>query len=203
MRNLIGELLLFKSPNTYYKWKKENRPIIALLETYFTKEDLEEFLETGKIGKFEEINRIEDFKKENRGKYLSFNIDRFGSIEAWDENSLYVYFSYLNFLKENYKSFKSFQSAFISFSFIFINKLSHSSERYDKIESLSKRVFPFIEWMDTQSGMYFYVTTILLNNLEHLKDAKMLKKFIDEANLHIEIFKNPDSVFKGISDSMS
>jgi len=38
---------------TYYKWKREKRPIISLLEKYFTKEDLVEFLETGKISKLE------------------------------------------------------------------------------------------------------------------------------------------------------
>ena len=31
------------SINTYYNWKKENRPIINLLDKYFSKEDLEEF----------------------------------------------------------------------------------------------------------------------------------------------------------------
>ncbi len=37
------------SRGTYYKWKKENRPIILLLEKYFKKDDLEEFLNTNKI----------------------------------------------------------------------------------------------------------------------------------------------------------
>lgn len=45
----------------YYKWKKEGRPIINLLEKYFTKEDLAEFLETGKIEKMENINYLADF----------------------------------------------------------------------------------------------------------------------------------------------
>jgi hypothetical protein len=45
--------LLDVSRNTYYVHKRENRPIVALLEKYFTKEDLEEFLETGKISRLE------------------------------------------------------------------------------------------------------------------------------------------------------
>lgn len=45
--------LLDVSRNTYYAHKRENRPIIALLEKYFSKKDLEEFLETGKISKLE------------------------------------------------------------------------------------------------------------------------------------------------------
>ena len=42
-----------KSVYNYYKDQKA-KPIIALLEKYFTQEDLEEFLETGEIGFLEE-----------------------------------------------------------------------------------------------------------------------------------------------------
>lgn len=45
------------SINTYYLWKKQGRPIIFLLEKYFTKEDLEEFLETGKVEKLENADK--------------------------------------------------------------------------------------------------------------------------------------------------
>jgi hypothetical protein len=45
--------LLDVSRNTYYVHKRENRPIVALLEKYFTKEELEEFLKSGKISRFE------------------------------------------------------------------------------------------------------------------------------------------------------
>ncbi len=56
---------LFKySPQTYFNHKKEKRPILELLEKYFTKDDIEEFLGTGKIQKFENITFIVN-------KYLS------------------------------------------------------------------------------------------------------------------------------------
>jgi hypothetical protein len=45
--------LLDISRNTYYVHKRENRPIVALLEKYFTKEELEEFLNSGKISRLE------------------------------------------------------------------------------------------------------------------------------------------------------
>ena len=47
------------SEGAYYKWKREKRPIILLLEKYFSKGELEEFLETGKIEKFEKIREFE------------------------------------------------------------------------------------------------------------------------------------------------
>lgn len=50
------------SANTYYNWKKEKRPVISLLEKYFTKEDLEEFLEYGTIERYE-FSYLKDFEK--------------------------------------------------------------------------------------------------------------------------------------------
>lgn len=41
------------SKNSYWNYKNQERPIIFLLEKYFKKEDLEEFLETGKISRLE------------------------------------------------------------------------------------------------------------------------------------------------------
>lgn len=41
--------------SSYYNWDKQNRPIILLLEKYFSKNELEEFIQTGKIEKLELI----------------------------------------------------------------------------------------------------------------------------------------------------
>lgn len=50
--------LFSASEGAYYKWKREKRPIIALLEKYHNKEELQEFLETGKIEKQELIKDL-------------------------------------------------------------------------------------------------------------------------------------------------
>lgn len=49
------------SVNTYYLWKKEGRPIISLLEKYFSKENLEEFLQTGNIQKLDSLVKLDSF----------------------------------------------------------------------------------------------------------------------------------------------
>jgi predicted flavoprotein YhiN len=57
---LMSELFGF-STQSYFNWKKEahtKRKIISLLEKYFTKEDLEEFLETGEIQKQELVKDL-------------------------------------------------------------------------------------------------------------------------------------------------
>ncbi len=45
--------LLNVSRNTYYVHKRENRPIVSLIEKYFTEDDLQEFLETGSVSKYD------------------------------------------------------------------------------------------------------------------------------------------------------
>lgn len=45
--------ILGVSKNSYWNYKKQNRPIMDLLERYFTEEDLDEFLKTGEMKKLE------------------------------------------------------------------------------------------------------------------------------------------------------
>jgi len=48
--------LLGVSKNSYWNYKKQERPIISFLEKYFSKEEIEEFLETGSMQKLEKKN---------------------------------------------------------------------------------------------------------------------------------------------------
>jgi len=69
MKDYICKLLGI-STASYYRWKEE-RPIISLLEKYFTKEELEEFLETGEITSFSKIHspvalRLEKLEEKQR-----------------------------------------------------------------------------------------------------------------------------------------
>lgn len=50
MKNEFVALCKF-TDRTYSNWKSENRPIIALIEKYFTKNDIKEFIDTGNINK--------------------------------------------------------------------------------------------------------------------------------------------------------
>jgi len=63
---------------SYYNWDKQGRPIISLLEKYFTKEDLEEFLESGVIERLET-----DKKLENRVASIEKHISWFMFKELW------------------------------------------------------------------------------------------------------------------------
>ena len=49
----IISLLFNNSPATWYRWKNEDRLIVELIEKYFGKNDLEEFVKTKKILKLD------------------------------------------------------------------------------------------------------------------------------------------------------
>jgi len=51
------------SDRTVYKWKTENRPIINFLYTYFQKNDLYEYIETGKMKKLEVLQQMSNVSK--------------------------------------------------------------------------------------------------------------------------------------------
>lgn len=60
MKEIVCQVLGI-SQGSYYRWKQE-RPVINLLEKYCTQEDLEEYLNTGKIEKFERnLEQNDDF----------------------------------------------------------------------------------------------------------------------------------------------
>lgn len=64
LNELVTKLFGFNQ-STFYRWKKEERPVVVLIEKYFTQKDLEEFVTTGTIKEFDNFKEIragEDFK---------------------------------------------------------------------------------------------------------------------------------------------
>jgi hypothetical protein len=59
MEDLLVKLFGW-SRTTYFSWKKEKRPIIDLVHRYLDEESIQEFLDTGKIAKFEFIGSSKD-----------------------------------------------------------------------------------------------------------------------------------------------
>ncbi|MBN2825823.1 MAG: hypothetical protein JXQ76_10890 [Campylobacterales bacterium] len=59
-KNKIYSDIFNFNTSTYYRWKKEGRPIVAFLNKYFNESDINEFLETGKMSKLEALNPNSD-----------------------------------------------------------------------------------------------------------------------------------------------
>jgi len=84
--------LLGVSKNSYWNYKKQDRPIITFLEKYFTEEEIVEFLDTGSMQKLEDTNKfVQNVKLENElfekhiayGLQYKFRNDREGSFLNW------------------------------------------------------------------------------------------------------------------------
>jgi len=58
MINTLVKILGITKP-TYYRWKQENRPIITILNKYFYKNDLVEFLETEEMTRFKNLEKVQ------------------------------------------------------------------------------------------------------------------------------------------------
>lgn len=71
IEQLMSKLFGF-STQTYFNWKKEQRPILALLAKYISKNELEEFLETGRISKFEIVEEFKMILQGSKLDYLDF-----------------------------------------------------------------------------------------------------------------------------------
>lgn len=63
--------LLGISVNTYYLWKRQGRPIMKLLESAFTKEELETFVTSGKIPRAATAQDLILSEVQNNSKMLS------------------------------------------------------------------------------------------------------------------------------------
>ena len=89
--------LIGNTERTIFAWKREKRPIIKLFEKYFTKNDLEEFLEYGKIQKFESLSTYNKIVEKNIFTYLSFffNGTYANSLKSFNSFFMDLYFRFL------------------------------------------------------------------------------------------------------------
>lgn len=94
---VLSQLFEYSKP-TYFRWKKEQRPIISLIDKYFTKEDLEEFLQSGKIKRFEDFNKYSSIIQS-----LSNTINNF---DYYQKNILYAMCE--QFLQDNNNNISSY-----------------------------------------------------------------------------------------------
>lgn len=121
------------STRSYSNFSKQKRLIIHLLEKYFTKEDLQEFIEFSKINKFENNNSIQEyFIETNKNKYIqSFKSTSPSLRSIYEESIKDFYFYFLTNLK-NKKNF--FSSTDYEYESNFI-------EKYDFNKALSDYIF--------------------------------------------------------------
>ncbi|WP_130234072.1 hypothetical protein [Malaciobacter pacificus] len=205
--------LLDISTRSYSNFSKQNRPIIKLLEKYFLKDELEEFLKTGKIKS----------QEKNAGyKFISFhylNIFRmyleefikpgipidcnhplfifFKSIDFISLDSKHKYFSdeeYVSFIEKIYADFIVVQNIeplyikkLLNVDVMILSQLFNSNISIEELLKDSKLKVYYIFYKTLVSFKEYNLSNYIVENNLTLKDIK-IDETINIENQNIDFF---------------
>jgi len=169
--------ILGNTPKSVSNWKNEKRPIISLLYKYFTKQELEEFLETDKIDKFDSLKTTNDFLDAYKNKYFNFINVKMGHINSLSEYQLQFYFSYLFFIRVHHAQFAIHTHPFYASlaRFGLENKVEASAYEKDSLHL----VYDIVDFLENEK-MWDYFVFLLMNNFEHFIEGINLDDYFKE-----------------------
>lgn len=187
---IICKLFGFSVP-TYYNWKKDNRPIIKLIDKYFTANELLEFIDKSEISKYELFSSLEY-------NIVDEYIDLYTNIIGHQSYYEKLYWDFIYRFKteiiklENYNIKENFQTLLFEYQSILI-KISEKID-FPTIE-IMKKFNTFYNIFDTKDDRFF----ILLSNLlEH--DFIYYNHVMDKGNLFPREYKDLRSFIKKYKD---
>ncbi|MDD5407116.1 MAG: hypothetical protein PHE73_09285 [Sulfurovaceae bacterium] len=185
--------LLQNTVRTISNWKNENRPIITLLEKYFTKKDLEEFLDTGKISKFELLNKNNSTLTYAGIQYIDIFKKRLVSIgDIINKDFMDIYFNALIFAKNDIVKqsvFKPFTISKATLIYLSRNNTEHKSSDNEVIPKLEAG-FERLEEFDCYTNQ-FLLSNILQSfepMIQVIENGLLDKNEKAEAYLHAILF---------------
>lgn len=192
--------LLGNSLKTISNWKKEKRPIINLLLKYFTKEDLQEFLEFGKINKFENNNNIQEYFIEvNKNKYIqSFNFSfSQTSIKSIGIREGYFILDFYFYFLSNFKNKPNFDKSLSEYIF----KSQSIKLKKDNLKINISNI------KELEKEKNYEINETLEEYFDNGKKADKIKFNFDEdkkeQNLIEKIIENLKEKFEIISDTLN
>jgi len=151
MKSTVAKLLNV-TERSVYNWSKENRPIITFLYKYFSKKDIEDYLEYGKIEKLELLNltdpvtsqefqslsiilyKIEEYVTINKINREGFLIKIYRTLRDFDGEAP-AFVSFLN--KYNMKTSESLRNV------IYASSLKDTIDFYQNHLSKSEQILLF------------------------------------------------------------
>jgi len=175
MINTICKIMTI-SRSGYFKFKKEKRPVVSLLETYFSEDELNEFLSTGKIRK---QDLIKEYSFESLSEQLIENKENNKCLDLLVDNALYTLDrKFKNFQEYSFLVFK-FKDFFKSFPInILIRIIEKIKVEEDYDEFTAKKLI--------LSKLKSYNTS--LKRLEDPKHVEHMSDFIKNELSNIESF---------------
>ena len=174
---------LFKNTiRTVSNWKKENRPVIALLERYFTKDDLEEFLEKGKISRYEVLQEQELVYKYAKHQYFNA-LETIGSLgDIVNKDFVDFYFNVLVFAKNDLER----QTTYSPFD-IQKSSILYATQNGFSLETHNNELMPKFEaGIELLSHFDCYINQFILANI--LQDFQpMINIDMDDSGFKIDV----------------
>lgn len=177
--------LFSASEGAYYKWKRENRPIIQLIDKYLSKEDIEEFLETGKIEKLEQINNFKSLEAESIRLYVDFTQNL-----SNEEQELFLLICY-----QTQKDFKDINQYYIDLILDANLKKDVKVSILKKLQNISNHTLFFygIKQLIQNHFKQYYSHSIYSDKIED-SEKKDIKLKIKHLQIYIKIFLQKDFV---------
>jgi len=157
---------------TYFNWKKddEKNKAINLIEKYFTKEDLEEFINTNKISKFEILNNYENTLNIELNKFYREKLDKETTESRVNKR---LFFDFINKFKDDIieidlKNCKSSLIGLLLQYHLHLNELCEKNEL--SIQLAKNKCSNLIYLMQELSEdlTYFIITNIKYNFKNHI-----------------------------------
>lgn len=213
----IEDLFVF-TRQTWSKWKKEDRPVVSLIEKYFTDKDINEFLDSGKISRFENIKFMTDnFILKNQSFYLkSFELSDSLLHQTSTRNEFKdFYFSFLAEMEKKYFKLNieifGLQSVLTNFLYQFqIKKLKkynyiHANDNIEKdkfdenereFDSIMCHYFTFNSW---NNDIYFFLKLLKEGDFDYFINSNNNELFYQSIGYLIyssELSKNLEMINK-------
>lgn len=186
---LFSKLFEFSIPS-YYNWKKENRPIIKLLEKYFSNEDLEEFLEKDKIHKFDLFDKYMEEKKKKINLYSEFisTNDYYGI----DEEEIESFLKILNNYDINKSFFTNYLKDINSIKIVFEHMIEKNmvtlfEEIVDILISTDFKIIVELNWYSIREEERYNTVRqyVKFNIFKYKKDLT----YIEQDDIYMEIME--------------
>lgn len=203
------------STRSYSNFSKQKRLIIHLLEKYFTKEDLQEFIEFGKINKFENNDSIQEyFIETNKNKYIqSFKSTSPSLRSIYEESIKDFYFYFLTNLKNKKNFFSStdyeYESNFIEkydFNKALSDYIFKNQEKEFEKGNFDKRLLYVKEKLEKEHTNFIEFTDKNFSNEDNAKSKTDTFNFDEEKekqNLIKEIIEHSQKQFEHIYNHLS
>lgn len=203
------------STRSYSNFSKQKRLIIHLLEKYFTKEDLQEFIEFSKINKFENNNSIQEyFIETNKNKYIqSFKSTSPSLRSIYEESIKDFYFYFLTNLKNKKNFFSStdyeYESNFIEkydFNKALSDYIFKNQEKEFEKDNFDKRLLYVKEKIEKEHTNFVKFTDENFSNEDNAKSKTDTFNFDEEKekqNLIKEIIEHSQKQFEHIYNHLS